>query len=226
MSQMWNGIDRKKTITKNFIIMERTFVVFIAIGALVFSACNSGDKSPKENDMSKMNADTSKKVIDTSAMKEVSHSFTNVDPKLASSLKSVVDHYLHIKNGLVNNSGSEAADGGKQMADALDKVDKSLFTAEQKKVYDDIDDDLKEHAEHIGRNASNIAHQRDHFEKMSEDVYDLVTAFGGGQTLYHDQCPMANDNKGAMWLSEMREIKNPYFGGKMNECVKVPEVIK
>jgi hypothetical protein len=44
--------------------------------------------------------------------------------------------------------------------------------------------------------------------------------------LYHDHCPMANDNKGAMWLSEVREVKNPYFGGKMNECVKVQEVIK
>src|SRR5438552_8357311 len=149
--------------------MKRILVVSMAISAMAFAACNNTSNSSKENDMSKMNADTSRKVVDTSAMKEVSHSFTNVDPKLASSLKSVVDHYLHIKNGLVNNSGSEAADGGKQMADALDKVDKSLFTAEQKKVYDDIDDDLKEHAEHIGRNASNIAHQRDHFEKMSED---------------------------------------------------------
>src|SRR5437763_1294760 len=135
MSQMWNGIGRKKTITKKFIIMKKTFVVFMVIGALVFSACNSGDKSPKENDMSKMNADTSKKVIDTSAMKEVSHSFTNVDPKLTSSLRSVVDHYLHIKNALVNNDGNDAASGGKAMADALTKVDQSLFAAEQKKIY-------------------------------------------------------------------------------------------
>jgi hypothetical protein len=173
-----------------------------------------------------MNMDTSTKVIDTSSTTEVTHSFNTVDPKLAASLKTVVDHYLHIKNGLVNNSGSEAANGGKAMADAMNKVDKSLFTAEQKKVYDDIEDDLKEHAEHIGKNADDIEHQREHFVMMSEDVYDLVKAFGGGQTLYHDHCPMANDNKGAMWLSETKEIKNPYFGGKMNKCVKVPEVIK
>ena len=61
---------------------------------------------------------------------------------------------------------------------------------------------------------------------MSEDVYDLVKAFGGGQTLYHDHCPMADNNKGGMWLSETKEVKNPYFAGKMNECVKVKEVIK
>ena len=206
--------------------MKRILFVLMATGIIGFTACNSGDNSSKKNDISKMNAGTSRKVFDTSAMKKVSPSFTNVDPKLAASLKMIVDHYLHIKNGLVNNSGNEAADGGKQMADAMNKVDKSLFTAEQKKVYDDIEEDLKEHAEHIGKNAKNIEHQREHFTMMSEDVYDLVSAFGAGQILYHDQCPMANDSKGAMWLSETMEVRNPYFGGKMNECVRVEEVIK
>jgi len=205
--------------------MKKIIFGISAIALVVITACNSNSKSSKENDMSKMNSDTTKmSTADTTQITEVTHSFTNIDPQLTNSLKAVVDHYLHIKNALVNNSGSEAASGGKAMADAIGKVDKSLLTAEQKKVYDDIEDDLKEHAEHIGK--SDIEHQREHFTMMSEDVYDLVKAFGGGQTLYHDHCPMANDNKGAMWLSETKEIKNPYFGGKMNECVKVPEVIK
>ena len=206
--------------------MKRILFVLMATGSIGFTACNSGDNASKKNDIPKMNADTSRKAVDTTAMKKVSPSFTNVDPKLAASVKMIVDHYLHIKNGLVNNSGNEAADGGKQMADAMNKVDKSLFTAEQKKVYDDFEEDLKEHAEHIGKNAKNIEHQREHFTMMSEDVYDLVSAFGAGQILYHDQCPMANDSKGAMWLSETMEVRNPYFGGKMNECVRIEEVIK
>jgi hypothetical protein len=189
-------------------------------------SCNNSDKSSKENDMPAMSMETSKKVNDIAAMTEVMHSFSNVDTKLASSLKTIVDHYLHIKNALVNNDGNEAANGGKAMEEAITKVDKSLFAAEQKKVYDEIAEDLKEHAEHIGANGDKIEHQREHFSMMSEDVYDLVKAFGGGQTLYHDHCPMANDSKGGMWLSEMKEVKNPYFGGKMNDCVKVMEVIK
>ena len=207
--------------------MKRIFLVLMATGTIAFTACNSGDKSPKETDMSKMNADTTKmSKTDTTSIAEVTHAFSNVDPRLTASLKTVVDHYLHIKNGLVNNSGNEAAAGGKAMADAMKNVDKSFLTAEQKKVYDDIEEDLKEHAEHIGKSGGDIAHQREHFVMMSEDVYDLAKAFGAGQSLYHDHCPMANDNKGAMWLSETREVKNPYFGGKMNECVKVQEVIK
>jgi hypothetical protein len=207
--------------------MKKIIFSISAIAVVAIAACNGSSKSSKENDASKMSSDTTKvSAAGTAQITEVAHSFTNVDPQLGTSLKLVVDHYLHIKNALVNNSGSEAASGGKAMADAIMKVDKSLLTAEQKKVYDDIEDDLKEHAEHIGTSGSDIKHQREHFSMMSEDIYDLARAFGGGQTLYHDHCPMANDDKGAMWLSETREIKNPYFAGKMNECVKVQEVIK
>ena len=85
---------------------------------------------------------------------------------------------------------------------------------------------MKEHAEHIGKNAGKIDHQREHFSMMSEDIYSLVKAFGGGQALYNDFCPMFNDKKGAMWLSETREIKNPYMGSKMPTCGRVDEKIQ
>ena len=54
----------------------------------------------------------------------------------------------------------------------------------------------------------------------------LVKAFGGGKTLYHDHCLMYNDNKGAMWISEMADIKNPYMGSEMQTCGRVEEKIK
>jgi len=205
--------------------MKKGAFVIVTIVVFSIAACNN-NKSSKENDTSKINIDTSKVVVDTTQIAEVTHSFTNVDSKIAASMKTLVDHYLQIKNALVKNNGNDAAKGGKAMADELSKVDKSLLTAEQNKIYDGIEDDLKENAEHIGENSGDIDHQREHFTRMSEDVYDLVKTFGGGQALYHDHCQMANDKKGAMWLSEMKEVKNPYFGGKMDSCVKVVEVIK
>ena len=97
----------------------------------------------------------------------------------------------------------------------------------QKKIYDEDEGELKEHAEHIGKNADDIKHQRSHFSMMSEVMYYLVRAFGGGQVLYHDHCPMYNKDKGgAMWLSETKEIKNPYFGNEMPKCGSVEEIIK
>lgn len=36
---------------------------------------------------------------------------------------------------------------------------------------------------------------------------------------------MANDSKGANWLSKENNIKNPCFGSKMLSCGKVVETI-
>jgi hypothetical protein len=42
--------------------------------------------------------------------------------------------------------------------------------------------------------------------------------FGSNRKLYQDYCPMADDGKGAIWISEIKEIKNPYQGSKMLTC--------
>ena len=47
---------------------------------------------------------------------------------------------------------------------------------------------------------------------------DLITLFGTNKTLYQYFCPMYNNNKGGVWLTEIKEIKNPYFGSKMLKC--------
>ena len=45
-----------------------------------------------------------------------------------------------------------------------------------------------------------------------------MITFGSKQKLYQDFCPMANDGKGAIWISEVKEIKNPYYGAEMLSC--------
>jgi len=210
--------------------MKKIFFSVVAISATLFTACNSGgSKNEQEgHDMNNMNKDTTQHTTatDDKEVKAVAVTFTNVDAKAAASIKEIVDHYLHIKNALTNDNGSEAARGAKAMEEAISKLDKSLLTAEQKSAYDKNEEEMKEHAEHIGKNGDKIKHQRSHFVMMSEVVYDLVKNFGASRPLYHDHCPMARDNQGAMWISEMKEIKNPYFGAEMPECGSVEEVIK
>jgi len=207
--------------------MKKIFFALIVIASITFIACNN-NKPAETADAEKMSNDSTSQAnsSDDNDIKTVAVTYSNVDPKVAASIKEIVDHYLHIKNALANDNSEEAANGGKAMFAVMGKIDKSLFTAEQKKVYDDNEEDLKEHAEHMEHNAGKIDHQREHFSMMSEDVYTLAKAFGGGKTLYHDHCPMYNDNKGAMWLSETVEIKNPYMGSKMPKCGKVQEKIQ
>lgn len=139
------------------------------------------------------------------------------------SLKEIVSNYLQIKNAFAKDNTNDAATAGKALEAAFKSFDKSALTAEQKKAYEDIESDAREHAEHIGANGGNIKHQREHFDLLSKDMYDLVKAFGAGQTLYKDFCPMYNDNKGAIWLSETKEIKNPYLGKAMPTCGSMKE---
>ena len=208
--------------------MKKIFFL-LAITVIALSACNNTPKNEHEgHDMSSSSKDTAMPAATPADqnIKAVQVVYTSIDPKAAATIKGIVDHYLHIKNALANDNGSEAASGAKAMAEAMKSLDKSLLSAEQKTAYDKIADDLKENAEHIAGNGDKIDHQRSHFSMMSEDVYDLVKNFGAGRPMYHDHCPMAKDNQGAMWMSENKDIKNPYFGAKMPACGTVEEVIQ
>ena len=206
--------------------MKQKLTSVLAISVILFGACNNS-RTKNEHEGHEVNKDTVQHVTttDDKEIKAVAVTYTNVDAKAAASLTEIVNHYLYIKNALANDNSDEAASGAKALGKAMNGLDKSLLTADQKKVYDEIEEDLKEHAEHIGK--SKIDHQREHFSMMSEDIYDLVKAFGGGQPLYHEHCPMyKKDRGGAMWLSETKDIKNPYFGNEMPECGSVEEIIK
>jgi Protein of unknown function (DUF3347) len=142
------------------------------------------------------------------------------------SIKEFVSSYLQMKNAFAEDNSSGAATAGKKLEAAFKNFDKSSLTTAQKKTYEDVETDAREHAEHIGKNGWNIAHQREHFVLLSKDIYDLVKAFGGGQVLYRDFDPMANNGKGAFWLSETKDIKNPYMGKAMLTSGSVKEEIK
>ena len=171
------------------------------------------------------NANTSEQSI----RKDTIASPVNVDHRDSSDMattQGIVSGYLNLKNALADDNGREAADAANAMKSSLQSFNETGLPAEQKKVYDDVKDDLKEHAEHIGANGSNISHQREHFEMMSQDMIDLVKSMGSNQSLYRDYCPMYNNSKGAFWLSESKEIKNPYLGKKMPGCGEVKEELK
>jgi len=44
--------------------------------------------------------------------------------------------------------------------------------------------------------------------------------------LYVAHCPMALNDKGASWVSNSKEIRNPYFGESMLTCGSVKETLK
>lgn len=137
------------------------------------------------------------------------------------SIAPIVKDYLALKNALVADNDKAAASAGKQLFSTLKNVDMKAIPANKHKQYMDIAEDAKENAEHIGDNAGKIDHQREHLASLSKDVSDLIALFGTTQKLYQDYCPMYNDGKGAVWISEAKAIKNPYYGSQMLTCGSV-----
>ncbi len=137
------------------------------------------------------------------------------------SIQEIVSNYLEIKNAFTKDDSKAAANAANVMYGTLKAISANTLDSKQQKEYLEIVETAKEHAEHIGTNGGKIDHQREHFIMLSKDVNDLVATFGTKQKLYQDFCPMANDNKGAIWISETKEIKNPYFGAKMPKCGKI-----
>ena len=131
---------------------------------------------------------------------------------------AVLDSYLAMKDALASDNSAQAATSGEAMVKAFASFDKSSLDAKRQSDYDEIVEDAREHAEHIGENSGKIDHQREHFDALSKDMMDLVSVVGSDRTLYQDYCPMYNDNKGANWLSTSKEINNPYMGTKMSTC--------
>lgn len=196
-------------------------IIGISITIVGLTACNSNNKSTETSGIDSTKKETKK--TDSTMRPET----TTATIKNTGSIKEIIKHYLHVKNALANDNAKDAAEGGKAFVAAMENTDISLLSAEEKKTYEDIEEDVSEHAEHISTNEKNIKHQREHFILLSKDMADLIKIFGnGGQTLYKDFCPMANDGKGAIWISEVKEIKNPYLGSEMPDCGTVKETIK
>ena len=189
--------------------MKSLITPFLAM-AILFSACNS--KSDKTN--TEKNATSTETKSDT-AKQDVSISTADF------SINGLVNNYLRLKNALTKDDPKMAADAGSALVADLSGLDPNSLPADKKKAFLDVADDAKEHAEHIRDNAGNLEHQREHFAILSKDVSDLLNTFPAGQKLYQDFCPMYNDGKGGIWISEFKEIKNPYHGNEMLTCGSV-----
>jgi hypothetical protein len=199
----------------------KNIIIGMALIAITAASCNSGsNNTPDKN----INNDSTNQVNNSSAKDAGSTNNTNTN--VSGSMQEMVSQYLQMKNALANDNGNDAATAGNAFVESMGKMDKTNLTPDKKKIWNDISDDAKEMAEHIGKNAGDIAHQREHFDMLSKDMLDMVKAFGTTQTLYNDYCPMYNNKKGASWLSETKDIKNPYLGKKMPTCGEVKEEIK
>ena len=125
-------------------------------------------------------------------------------------LDNVVVNYLRLKDALVASNPETAKELTISLLEVVDAT-----------AMPDVQQIIKEMAAN-----DTLAVQRRYFSELSQALYTYVKNHEGEeQTLYKQYCPMAFDNQGAFWLSNVEEIRNPYFGDEMLTCGRVEEEV-
>jgi len=141
-------------------------------------------------------------------------------------LQNVISSYLDIKNALTKDSGANARAAAKNLYDSINNVPMEKLSATDHKVWMEYQEKLSYDAEHM-KGTDELEHQREHFSKLSVNFYKMLKALNINATdLYYQFCPMANDGKGAYWVSEQEAISNPYFGKRMLKCGSTKETLE
>jgi len=149
---------------------------------------------------------------------------TGTETQQSSQLNAVYEIYFSLKNALVKTDGAAASSSAASMLTAIDAVDMTKLSSAEHTMWMATEKKLKFDAQHIKEN-KDAEHQREHFMALSKNIYELIKISKPAETVYYQFCPMANEGKGAYWLSKENGIKNPYYGSQMLSCGKTVETI-
>lgn len=178
-------------------------MMLAVIAAFGFVSCN--DTTSKK---------TTEEVQDV-ATEQVEHQANEAKYEIASLTHSdvskvVLDGYFDVKEALQEDDAVEAKKEAEELLREL-----QAFKTEDAKVVALIEE-MKKHTD--GMMKEDLKEQRAHFEPLSHQMKELIGLVGSDRVVYEQYCPMYDENKGGMWLSEKEELLNPLFGSMMLRC--------
>jgi membrane fusion protein, copper/silver efflux system len=150
----------------------------------------------------------------------------SVDDKFLVQLEEVYNSYLLLKNALVQTDAARAKEAASGLRSSLGKADMKLLKGEAHDKWMELYTAMEKSIKSIA-SAGDIGAQREGFSSLSNRLFSTIQTFGiPGKTVYWQYCPMAFNDKGAYWLSELKEIRNPYFGDEMLTCGETRETLE
>ena len=134
------------------------------------------------------------------------------------SIDAVADAYFDIQQALSRDSLADAGKGGEKLLKKLAAVDMKKFTGSAHMQWMTWEKKIKEAGRKLTQ-AEDIDAARIQLEALTEPMTAVIKTFSTGKTpVYRFHCPMAFDNKGAYWLQNSGQTRNPYFGASMLLC--------
>lgn len=170
------------------------------------------------NKASMMNRLVSMKSSEEDGVKELPDYTSKAPGKFKKQLADFVQDYLTLKDYLVATDFEAARKEGISVEKSFSKIDMMLVKGAAHEYWMEKAKRIKTNIDGL-ENAKDIEKQRMWFSGISDNLAQTVQVFGlieGDFFIQH--CPMALDDKGAVWLSREDKIMNPYFGDKMLKC--------
>ncbi|MEQ8683299.1 MAG: DUF3347 domain-containing protein [Cyclobacteriaceae bacterium] len=141
-------------------------------------------------------------------------------------LTAVYNTSLKMTDSFVAGQRENVSNNSSEVKAALGKVDMSLLKTSE--AHMDWMMNLKKMNTALDEISlsNDLKAQRVAYASFNESLFKSLKAFGPtAGTVYYQHCPMALDNKGGFWLSDSKEVKNPYFGNSMLTCGSTKETI-
>jgi Cu(I)/Ag(I) efflux system membrane fusion protein len=149
-----------------------------------------------------------------------------VDPAFREQLQSLYNAYIHMKNAFVESDAEAVKSEAEKVQSLLLDVDMGLVKGDLHMKWMNILETLNSEISTIV-SAGDLSAQRIAFADFNDAFYNTLGLFGlQSGTVYYQYCPMANGDQGAFWLSEVDEIRNPYFGDEMLSCGETRETFE
>ena len=147
---------------------------------------------------------------ESAMMGDMEMSFSNA---FSSDFNKALPSYLKMKDALVASDASQVSAFAKATSEKLKAISTDdLGTMEKQHLTKSI-----EMLDAIANNDI-LENQRSHFVILNENIVSIAMSIENSTNYYIQKCPMANNNKGAVWLSMEEEIRNPYYGDAMLTC--------
>ncbi|HBR54752.1 MAG TPA: efflux RND transporter periplasmic adaptor subunit [Flavobacteriaceae bacterium] len=155
---------------------------------------------------------------ESATMNNMKMSFSNV---FSTDFNEAIQSYLKMKDAFVASNASQVSTLAKATSEKL----KAISTDDLGKMENQH---LQKSIEMLDAIANNVIleNQRSHFVILNENILPIAMNIENSINYYVQKCPMANNNKGAVWLSTEEEIKNPYYGDAMLTCGSVIDTIR
>ena len=143
------------------------------------------------------------------------------------SFTQLLNSYYSLKDALIASDTAKASSAAHAVAKAADSLKvneiKGDSTGVIKETAKTFTGTLTSSAQALAAE-KNINDKRKEFETIADAMWSLTrTVKYDGEKVYWQYCPMAFNKQGAYWMSNEREIKNPYFGNEMLNCGSVED---